>query len=51
MSGSCTYGVEKSGIRFPDRLTSREESWSTRGTSSDRYEDYKFFVVETEVKY
>jgi hypothetical protein len=56
VSVSCTYGVEKNGIRFPDRLTIREEYWSTRGTyrvseTSVRYEDYKFFIVETEVKY
>jgi hypothetical protein len=56
MSVSCTYGVEKNGIRFPDRLAIREEYWSTRGNyrvseTTVRYEDYRFFIVETEVKY
>jgi len=56
LSVACTYGVEKNGIRFPDRMTIREEYWSPRGTfrvseTSIRYEDYKFFIVETEVKY
>jgi len=56
LSIACTYGVEKNGIRFPDRMTIREEYWSTRGyhrvsETSVRYEDYKFFIVETEVKY
>lgn len=56
LSIACTYGVEKNGIRFPDRMTIREEYWSTRGNhrvseTAVRYEDYKFFIVETEVKY
>jgi hypothetical protein len=56
LSIACTYGVEKNGIRFPDRMTIREEYWSPRGTyrvseTVVRYEDYKFFIVETEVKY
>jgi hypothetical protein len=50
------YGVEKNGIRFPDRLVIREDYRSTRGTyrvseATVRYEDYKFFIVETEVRY
>jgi len=56
LSVACTYGVEKNGIRFPDKLTIREEYWSTRGTyrvseTTVRYEDYRFFIVETEVTY
>lgn len=50
------YGVEKNGIRFPDRLAIREDYRSTRGIhryseATVRYEDYKFFIVETEVRY
>jgi len=50
------YGIEKNGIRFPDRLAIREDYGSTRGTfrvseTTVLYTDYKFFVVETEVRY
>lgn len=50
------YGIEKNGIRFPDRLTIREDYRSTRGIhryseATVRYEEYKFFIVETEVRY
>jgi hypothetical protein len=50
------YGVEKNGIRFPDRFVIREDYRSTRGTfrvseTTVRYENYKFFIVETEVRY
>jgi hypothetical protein len=50
------YGVEKNGIRFIDRLTIREDYDSTRGTfrvseTTVLYKDYRFFVVETEVRY
>jgi hypothetical protein len=50
------YGVEKNGIRFPDRLVIHEDYRSTKGIhryseATVRYEDYKFFVVETEVRY
>ena len=50
------YGVEKNGIRFPDRFVVREDYRSTRGTfrvseATVRYEDYRFFIVETEVRY
>jgi hypothetical protein len=56
LSVACTYGIEKNGIRFPDKMTIREEYWSPRGTyrvseTTVRYEDYRFFIVETEVKY
>lgn len=52
----CQYGIEKNGIRFPDRLTIREDYESRRGilrvseTTVD-YANYKFFTVETEVRY
>lgn len=50
------YGIEKNRIRFPDHLVIREDYRSTRGTlrvseATVRYEDYRFFVVETEVRY
>lgn len=50
------YGVEKNGIRFPDRLVIREDYRSTKGIhryseATVRYEDYRFFIVETEVRY
>ena len=50
------YAVEKNGIRFPDRLVIREDYRSTRGIyryseATVRYENYRFFVVETEVRY
>ena len=50
------FGIEKNGIRFPDRLAIREDYGSTRGTfriseTTVLYTDYKFFVVETEVRY
>jgi len=56
LSVACTYGIEKNGIRFPDKMSIREEYWSTRGNyrvseTTVRYEDYRFFIVETEVKY
>jgi hypothetical protein len=50
------YGVEKNGVRFLDRLTIREDYESTRGTfrvseTTVLYKDYRFFIVETEVRY
>jgi len=50
------YGIEKNGIRFPDRVIVREDYRSTRGLlrvseATVRYVDYRFFVVETEVRY
>lgn len=50
------YGVEKNGIRFLSRLVIREDYESERGTyrvseTAVLYKDYKFFVVETEVRY
>jgi hypothetical protein len=51
------YGLEKNGLRFPSRNFS-ETATVTKGgleTVSGRmstvYKDYKFFIVETEVKY
>jgi hypothetical protein len=50
------YGVEKNGIRFPDRLTIREDYESGGGLfraseTTVLYKDYHFFIVETEVRY
>jgi hypothetical protein len=51
-----TYGVEKNGIRFLSRMTLYEDYDSRVGKvrasqTEVRYKDYKFFVVETEVRY
>lgn len=52
----CEYGTEKNGIRFPDRLTIREDYETPRGVlrvteTTVVYSAYKFFTVETEVRY
>jgi hypothetical protein len=51
---SSEYGFEKNGIRFPSRYTVKEEYVRrTREKISETtvvYKDYKFFIVETEVK-
>ncbi len=52
----CLYGIEKNGIRFPDRLTTREDYDSKIGLlrvseTTVVYRDYKFFIVQTEVHY
>jgi hypothetical protein len=50
------FGIEKKGIRFLDRVVIREDYRSPRGSfrvseATVRYVDYRFFVVETEVRY
>jgi len=50
------YGVEKNGIRFLSSLTVHEDYDSKVGVlraseTEVLYKDYKFFVVETEVRY
>ena len=51
------YGLEKKGIRFPSRDTVEEAyimrngKKFVRSTTTILYKDYKFFTVETEVKY
>lgn len=51
------YAFEKNGIRFPSRYVITEGYNQKRGTRFTRskttvtYKDYKFFTVETEVKY
>jgi hypothetical protein len=52
-----SYGVEKHGVRFPSQQLIQEFYVNGEGERillekiSFTYEDYKFFVVETEVKY
>lgn len=52
-----SYGVEKHGVRFPSQQLIQEFYVNEEGKRillekiSFTYEDYKFFVVETEVKY
>lgn len=51
------YDIEKNGVRFPSRQMVKEVFINERGYKilkrglSCHYEDYKFFTVETEVKY
>jgi len=52
----CLYGTEKNGIRFPDRLTIKEDYQSSRGIlrvseTTILYKDYRFFTVETDVRF
>lgn len=52
-----SYGIEKHGVRFPSQQLIQEFYVNDEGKRillekiSFGYEDYKFFVVETEVKY
>ena len=52
-----TYGIEKNGVRFPSRQHIQEflvlESGKRflRNEIITNFNDYKFFIVETEVKY
>ncbi len=51
------FGVEKNGVRFPSQQIIQEFYVNSEGKElliekiTFRYEDYKFFIVETEVKY
>ena len=51
------FGVEKNGVRFPSQQLIQEFYVNSEGEEiliekiTFRYEDYKFFIVETEVKY
>jgi hypothetical protein len=51
------YGIEKNGLRFPSRDTSEEAYVSRDGKKFVRsrttviYRDYRFFTVETDVKF
>lgn len=52
-----SYGIEKHGVRFPSQQLIQEFYVNKKGERillekiSFSYEDYKFFIVETEVKY
>jgi len=52
-----TYGVEKNGVRFPGRQHIQEFLVSESGKRYigneiiTNFNDYKFFIVETEIKY
>jgi hypothetical protein len=51
------FGIEKNGVRFPSQQVIQEFYVNSKGEElliekiTFRYEDYKFFIVETEVKY
>jgi hypothetical protein len=51
------FGVEKNGVRFPSQQVIQELYVNSKGKSllmekiTFQYEDYKFFIVETEIKY
>jgi len=51
------FGVEKNGVRFPSQQLIQEFYVNSEGESlliekiAFMYEDYKFFIVETDVKY
>ena len=53
----CEYGFEKNGIRFPSRsytenaYIDKNKRKFVNAEISIRYKDYKFFTVETEIKY
>lgn len=56
MTIACEYGIERNGLRFPSRLSVREDYESPRGVlrvseTTIIYKDYKFFTVETNVKF
>ena len=51
------FGIEKNGVRFPSQQIIQEFYVNSKGEElliekiTFLYEDYKFFIVETEVKY
>jgi len=54
---SVAYGLEKNGVRFPSRQLTQEFLVSESGERylrnriTTNFIDYKFFIVETEIKY
>jgi hypothetical protein len=53
---TAEYGVEKNGIRFPSQVTILEDYLNIKGTvrlseTTIVYKDYKFFTVDTNVRY
>lgn len=57
ISWNVTYGVEKNGIRFPSLQNLEETLLSHTGKRFPKYrvaityDDFRFFIVETEIKY
>lgn len=51
-----TYGIEKNGVRFPSRqhiqefLVAEDKKRYIRNEITTVFENYKFFIVETEIK-
>jgi hypothetical protein len=51
-----TYGIEKNGVRFPSRqhiqefLVAEDKKRYMRNEITTVFENYKFFIVETEIK-
>jgi len=54
---TVTYGIEKNGVRFPDRqqvqefLVPKGDLRFLQNETIILYNNYKFFIVETEIKY
>jgi hypothetical protein len=54
---SVTYGIEKNGVRFPDQqyiqefLVSEDGEKFLQNEITILYNNYKFFIVEIEIKY
>jgi hypothetical protein len=54
---ATNFGVEKNGVRFPSQQRIQEFYVNSEGENlliekiTFQYEDYKFFIVETDVKY
>ncbi len=61
LTWTIDYSVEKNGVRFPGRQTIREEFVRTTASGFEQkalrretiydYQDYKFFIVETDVDF
>jgi tetratricopeptide (TPR) repeat protein len=53
---NVTYGIEKSGVRFPSQqhiqefLVAEDQKRYIRNEITTAFDDYKFFIVETEIK-
>ncbi len=53
---NVTYGVEKNGVRFPSRqhiqefLVAEDQKRYIRNEIATEFDNYKFFIVETEIK-
>lgn len=53
---NVTYGIEKNGVRFPSRqhiqefLVAEDQKRYIRNEIATEFDNYKFFIVETEIK-